>query len=189
MAECPKELGSGLVLSTADGAMSMTYRPFLPGLISEERVDDRPDMPDNARRVSRIAAQGIIGVDSQGPTGYVRVFLSADPAGLARLNETGTWETGLTTLAGPVDRSDSTGVTGRQVVRFVEEATRSIGACSYRVWVIEHERTIHRPGRPDAVQRFRQWWSPELGVALGLTDAAGEDFGPEVPFARIAALD
>ena len=169
--------------------MVMIYRPFLPGLVSEERIDDRPDMPANARRVLRLSALGIIGVDSHGSTAYIRHFFSADPMELGQLPETGVWETDLTAWGGPVDRADVFTATGRHVVRFLGHETRQIGACSYAVWAIEHTRTVRgQPGRPDTVQLFRQWWAPALGVAIGVTDAAREGFGPEVPFARIASV-
>ena len=166
----------------------MTYRPFLPGYLSEDRTDDRPGMPDTARRLTRIAAMGIIAVDSHSSTGWIRNDFSADPALLAQLPETGVWETGISARAGTNDRTSTFALTGRQVVRFAGHDTRSVGDCSYPVWVIEHERTIERPDRAPSVQLFRQWWAPALGVAIGVTDAAAEGYGPEIPFARIEAL-
>lgn len=169
--------------------MSLTYRPLLPGLVAQERIDDRPGMPEVARRLSSIMALGIISIDVHGPGTYLRTYLTADPAGLARLAETGVWQSDLTGIGGTTDRQTSVVQSGRQVIRFLGHETRTIGGCRYAVWALEHSRTVARPDQPDRVQLFRQWWAPALGVAVGVTDPTAEGFGPEVPFARIETLD
>jgi hypothetical protein len=187
-ADCPTALGAGVRLSTGDGALVLELRPAGPGLIAERRQDDRPDTPEGIRRAERTVALGMIGLEVRGAN-WARVTFGRDLGALGLLGKTLLWESPLTVEVGALGGPATAVSTGRQSVSYLGTVTRRLGGCSYAAWHLEHRRELAIPGRDPALQTFQQWWAPALGVAIGLTDPVPQGLGPDIPFARIEALD
>ena len=109
--------------------------------------------------------------------GVLRLDYDEPPAAIDDLDEDGSWSSGVS-----LSIDGSTVGDGRSTLSYLGEASLSVGACSYSVWVVE-DRLVLEGREPIVARRF---YSPELRVVLRAV-SYGSDGQPksEVRFDRI----
>jgi hypothetical protein len=187
---CPQDLGAGIALETETGDLRLEMRPGKAGIVLERRRDSRPDTPPMAAEWVRETYLGII-VGTRLGTPALRFNYDSDVAQLATLPDTGSWtsDTVLEVLHG--DGRKDLLAKGSHTVRFLAWVDWQISGCDYRVWHLEHRRVM-TPTQPDAPTddlTYHQWYSPDLGIALEITEPGRDGFpGPQQGLNRISAL-
>jgi len=157
---CPQDLGAGIALETETGDLRLEMRL---GIIAGTRLG----------------------------TPAVRFTYDLDVAQLATLPDTGSWtsDTMLEVLHG--DGRKDLLAKGSHTVRFLGWVDWQISGCDYRVWHLEHRRVM-TPTQPDAPTddlTYHQWYSPDLGIALEITEPGRDGSpGPQPGLNRISAL-
>lgn len=113
--------------------------------------------------------------------GVLRLDYDRSPALIDALDEDGSWSS---TVSLSIDGTEAGG--GQSTLSYLGEATLSVGACSYDVWVVEDRLELQ--GRDPIVAR--RFYSPDLRVVLRAV-SYGADGEPvsEVRFDRIETAE